>query len=71
MKARQILKIVDGDTISWHPLHSDEANQECNDYNNQPKSFVLPSGQTTSGVDDLCKITMRAMTRDVPELHQK
>lgn len=61
----------DGDTVSWIPIMSEEANKECADYYQTDGNFTYPNGAPTSAVDDLCQITMHTMTMDVPELKKK
>ena len=56
----------DGDTVSWNPIYGDEANEECAKYCDSPQNFILPSGKSQIGTDDLCSITVHALTADPP-----
>ena len=57
----------DGDTVSWNPIYGEEANKECAKYCDSPQNFILPSGKTQIGTDDLCAITVRALTGNPPK----
>ena len=57
----------DGDTVSWNPIDSKEANEECEKYCNSPQNFILPSGKTQVGTDDLVAITVHALTARPPK----
>lgn len=57
----------DGDTVSWNPIYGKEANEECEKYCNSPQNFILPSGRTQVGTDDLCSITVHALTVNPPK----
>lgn len=59
----------DGDTVSWIPILSDEANKECEEYNNSLGSYINPDGKAQLGTDDLVCITLRTLTADCKELH--
>lgn len=63
-KLRGLGADFDGDTVSIHPVYTVEANAECEAVLNQPGNYALPSGEVVAGVDDLCKITMCAMTME-------
>ena len=56
----------DGDTVSWNPIYGKEANEECAKYCDSPQNFILPSGKSQVGTDDLCAITCHALTVDPP-----
>ena len=59
----------DGDTCSWIPIFSKEANAECEKYIHTQGNYILPSGQPLADMfDDLIKLSMHAMTREPPEL---
>ena len=66
-KLRGLGADFDGDTISVHPVYTDEANAECENSINSLGNFAFPSGEAISGVDDLCKLTMHALTVDPPK----
>ena len=57
----------DGDTVSWIPIMSDEANEECEKYTHSASFFVAATGGTSIGVDDLVDITLHALTVDPPK----
>lgn len=57
----------DGDTVSWIPIYSREANEECEKYVNNISNFVMASGQPVTGCDDICNITMYALTAEPPK----
>ena len=57
----------DGDTVSWNPIYGKESNEECEKYCNSPQNFILPSGKTQVGTDDLCSITVHALTANPPK----
>lgn len=57
----------DGDTVSWIPILSDEANAECEQYVRSPSFYINPTGSTSLGTDDLVSITLHAMTEDPKE----
>lgn len=60
------------DTCSWVPIFSKEANDECAKYLKTSGNYMLPSGKPLAEMmDDLCKISFHALTRDVPELKKK
>lgn len=64
--------MFDGDTTSWIPIFSEEANKECEAYVHSNGNYVLPSGSTIANMaDDIVKLTIHALTRDVPELKAK
>lgn len=52
----------DGDTISFIPILSDEANEECLRYYEDISYFVMPDGSPAIDGDDLVDITMHALT---------
>ena len=54
------------DTVSWIPIYSDEANKQCEEYVNSIPNYVLPSGLSQIGLDDLCGITIRSLTTEPP-----
>ena len=57
------------DTCSWTPIFSEEANKECAEYLRTPGNLILPSGDALADIcDDLVKMSMFAMTRDLPDL---
>lgn len=56
----------DGDTVSVHPVYTIEANAEIAAALNSPGNYTIPSGEAAAGVDDLCKITMHALTTEPP-----
>jgi len=59
----------DGDTCSWIPVFSKEANEEIAKYIKTPGNYILPSGDPLAAMcDDLIGLNMLAMTRDVPDL---
>lgn len=55
------------DTISWIPIFSKEANEECEAYTMDISNYVMPSGDPVTACDDLCNITMYAMTAEPPK----
>jgi len=57
----------DGDTVSWNPIYGKEANEECEKYCNSPQNYILPSGKTQVGTDDLVAITVHALTANPPK----
>ena len=57
----------DGDTVSWIPIMSDEANQECENYVHSPSFYVQPTGGTSVGTDDLVDVTLHALTVAPPK----
>ena len=61
--------MFDGDVCSWTPIFSEEANKECAEYLRTPGNLILPSGDALADIcDDLVKMSMFAMTRDLPDL---
>ena len=59
----------DGDTTSWIPIFSEEANRECENFIHSQANYMLPSGSTLAKMsDDILNITIHALTRDVPDL---
>ena len=70
-KLRGLGADFDGDTVSIHPIYTNEANQEIANVLNDKSNYAFPSGDAVAGVDDLCKITMRAMTMDPPGLKKQ
>lgn len=50
------------DTISFIPILSDEANEECSRYYEDISYFVMPDGSPAIDGDDLTDITLHAMT---------
>ena len=62
----------DGDTVSWIPIFSEEANAECSKYLHSASNYILPSGNTLARMaDDIVSMTIHALTRDVPDLQKK
>ena len=60
------------DTCSWTPIFSEEANKECAEYLRTPGNLILPSGDALADIcDDLVKMSMFAMTRDLPDMKKK
>ena len=56
----------DGDTVSWIPVFSKEANDECFNYFHNASSYVNPDGSPRWGTDDLCDICLFSFTEDPP-----
>jgi hypothetical protein len=56
----------DGDTVTWGPLLSDEANKECEAYYHSVSNYVFPNGSSMIGGDDLLDVTLFALT-DAPK----
>ena len=55
----------DGDTISANAIMSDEAVQECEDYLNDPRSYINPNGKFLNSVaTDLTEMVIYNLTRD-------
>jgi len=54
----------DGDTISWIPIFSSEANEECERYYNDISNYVNPDGTSQIGTDDLVSIVLNALTEE-------
>lgn len=54
----------DGDTVTWTPVFSDEANKECIAYLNNVASFINGNGGTQIGSDDLLDITLHTLTEN-------
>ena len=57
----------DGDTCSWIPILSEEANKECEQYIHSLSNYILPSGQMPLAMDDLCLLTLHSLTMDPPK----
>lgn len=58
----------DGDTISWIPIMSAEANEECERYYHDPSNYVHPNGDPMCGTDDLVQLCLYALTEEPKEL---
>ena len=56
----------DGDTISFIPIFSKEANEECDRYYHDPSNYVHPDSSSMIGTDDLVDICLHAFTCDPP-----
>lgn len=54
----------DGDTISWIPLLSDEANAECENYYRSPSNYVFADSSPMCGTDDLVDVCLFALTEE-------
>lgn len=59
------------DTVSWIPIFSDEANDECDKYYHSPSFYVTASGSSEIGTDDLIDLCLYANTMDTPDLAKK
>lgn len=57
----------DGDTVSWIPVLSQEANDECEKYVHSKSFYVNPTGKSSIGTDDLVSICLHAFTQDPPK----
>lgn len=54
----------DGDTVSWIPIMSDEANAECERYYHSMDNYIFPNGDPMVAADDLADLTLNALTED-------
>ena len=61
-KLKGLAADFDGDTVSWIPLLSNEVTKECEKYVHDKSNFIEPSGLPVTVCDDLCAITMYALT---------
>ena len=57
----------DGDTVTWGPLLSDEANKECEAYYHSVANFVFPNGEAMVGTDDLIMCCLYTLTEEPKE----
>lgn len=59
----------DGDTVSWIPIFAEESVKECEEFSHSIPNYILPNGNTLDRMsDDIVKLTIHSLMRDVPEL---